>query len=240
MPGGQYIALSALRTRMQQLDQLADDLSNVHTSGYRGARTIQEALARDEFGSSLQAAVDTAMGATRIDMTKGTVEPTGRDLDVAIEGEGFFVIDTGAGGLEYTRNGHFGRAIDGTLVTSDGAVVQGQDGPITLGHGDARIDQHGTVWSGAQNVGQLQIVSVADPGAMTRGTGARLRATGQETTAVDDPVIRPASLEASNVAMSEGLARLTSVSRNFEALQRAISTLLNEVDGRFIDNMARR
>ena len=46
MSGGQYIALSALRTRLQQLDQLADDLSNVNTSGYRGARSIQEAATR--------------------------------------------------------------------------------------------------------------------------------------------------------------------------------------------------
>jgi flagellar basal body rod protein FlgG len=75
---------------------------------------------------------------------------------------------------------------------------------------------------------------------MRRGTGARLLANGQETTEVDDVVLRPASLEASNVAMPEGLARLTSVSRNFEALQRSISTVLNDIDGRFIDQMARR
>ena len=84
MPGGQYIALSALRTRMQQLDQLADDLSNVHASGYRGGRTVQEAVAREEFEGALRTAVDTTGGAFRLDMTKGTIEPTGRDLDVAI------------------------------------------------------------------------------------------------------------------------------------------------------------
>jgi flagellar basal body rod protein FlgG len=239
MSGGQYIALSALRTRLQQLDQLADDLSNVNTSGYRGARSIQEAATREEFGTALRTAVDTVTGATRIDQAKGTIDPTGRDLDVAIEGEGFFVVETQKG-LEYTRNGHFNRAIDGTLVTSDGATVQGVDGPITLGKGDSRIDHDGKVWSGTANVGQLLVVTVKDPGAMTRGTGARLLADGQETTPVDDAVLRPQSLEASNVAMAEGLARLTTLSRNFEALQRAISTLLNDVDGRFIDHMSRR
>jgi flagellar basal body rod protein FlgG len=239
MPGGQYIALSALRTRLEQLDQLADDLSNVNTSGYRGARTIQEAATRDEFGGVLRSAVDTAMGATRIDMQKGTIEPTGRDLDVAIEGDGFFVVKVGES-EEYTRNGHFARSVDGTLVTSDGAVVEGEDGPIQLTRGDARIDNKGLVWSGTNNVGKLKVVTVSDPGGMTRGLGARLLATGQEVTEVDDPVLRPSSLEASNVAMAEGLGRLTSVSRNFEALQRAISTLLNDVDGRFIDQIGRR
>jgi flagellar basal body rod protein FlgG len=239
MPGAQYIALSALRTRMQQLDQLADDLSNVHTSGYRGGRTIQQAVTREEFDGALRSAVDTMNAGTRLDMSKGTIEPTGRDLDVAIEGDGFFVVET-AKGKEYTRNGHFGRSLDGTLVTSDGAVVQGTDGAITLGRGDARIDKEGLVWSGTVNVGRLLVVSVPDPASMQRGEGARLTAEGQEPTQLDDAVFRPSSLEASNVAMSEGLARLTTVSRNFEALQRAISTLLNDVDGRFIDQMARR
>mgnify|MGYP000063307360 CR=1 FL=1 len=239
MPGGHYVALSALRTRMQQLDTLADDLANGHTSGYRGSRTIQEAVVRDEFDGALRSAVDTASGAVRIDMTQGTIEPTGRDLDVAIAGEGFFVIETGKG-LEYTRNGHFARSIDGTLVASDGAIVQGEDGPIELGPGDARIDEKGRVWSGAANVGTLMLVTVEDPGAMVRGLGSRLLAMGQETTEMDEIALRPASLESSNVGMSEGLARLTMVSRNFEALQRAISTMLNDVDGRFIDHMARR
>lgn len=239
MSGGQYIALSALRTRMQQLDQLADDLSNVHTSGYRGARMIQAAVTRDEFDQALRSAVDTATGAVRIDAARGTIEPTGRDLDVALEDDGFFVLET-PDGFQYTRNGHFGRSLDGTLVTSDGAVVQGTDGPITLGTGDARIDDRGRVWSGAVIVGQLKVVTFADPGALERGQGSRLLAGGQEPEDVDEVRLRPASLEGSNVAMAEGLARLTSVSRNFEALQRSISTLLNDIDGRFIDQMARR
>jgi len=239
MSGGHYIALSALRTRMQQLDQLADDLANAHTSGYRGARTIQEAVSRGEFDGILQSAVDTASGAVRIDMTRGTIQPSGRALDVAIEGEGFFVLETPEG-LQYTRNGHFARAIDGTLVTADGAIVQGEDGPIELGPGDARIDEQGRVWSGAANVGRLKVVTVADPAALMRGQGSRLLNQGQEVTELEEFQLRPASLEASNVAMAEGLARLTSVSRNFEALQRSISTLLNDVDGRFIDQMARR
>ena len=243
MPGGQYVALSALRTRLHQLDTLADDLSNAQTSGYRGSRTAQVATGHQDFEGSLRSAVDGMAGPTRIDMTTGTINPTGRALDVALEGSGFFVVES-RDGMEYTRNGHFQRAEDGTLVAADGAVVQGADGPITLGNGEPSIDDKGRVWSGAQMVGQLKVVNIPDPGAMTRGVGARLRATGQESGIEDiDPdelAVRPASLEASNVPMAEGLARLTSVARNFEALQRSISTMLNEVDGRFIDNMARR
>lgn len=241
MPGGQYVALSALRTRLQQLDELAENLANVGTHGYRGGRTIQRAADREEFNGILQSAVDTSSGATRIDSASGTMATTNRALDVAIEGEGFFALET-AQGMQYTRNGHFQRSEDGTLITPDGAIVQGADGPITLGAGEARIDGEGRVWSGAAMVGRLSVVRFADPGALQRATGARLTAGNQtpEPLDVEDVHVRPESLEESNVATAEGLARLTSVSRSFEALQRSIGMLLNDVDGRFIDQMGRR
>lgn len=239
MPGSQYIALSALRTRLQQLDRLADDLSNVGTIGYRGGRTIQLTSTRAEFQGALRSAVDTQTGPMRLDTSAGTIAPTGRGLDAAIVGDGFFVVETPQG-LQYTRNGHFQQGIDGLLVASDGAVVQGTDGPITLGAGEARIDVDGRVWSGQTAVGRLLIVGVPDPAAMARGDGARLLAGAQTPEPLDDAHVQPGALEDSNVVLAEGLARLTSVSRSFEALQRAISTVLNDIDGRFIDHMGRR
>ncbi len=239
MPGSHYIALSALRTRLQQLDELAENLSNAGTHGYRGGRTIQRAANREEFDGLLQSAVDTSSGPTRIDPTYGTIAMTSRPLDVAIEGEGFFALETPRG-VQYTRNGHFQRSLDGTLVTPDGSVVVGEDGPITLTVGEARIDADGRVWSGAAMVGKLVVMRVPDAGAMKRAEGSRLTADGQTVEALETVHVRPESLEESNVKTSEGLAQLTSVSRSFEALQRAIGMLLNDVDGRFIDHMGRR
>lgn len=239
MSGSQYIALSALRTRMAQLDQLSSDLANVDTAGYRTARTMQVAAKRREFADALGSAVDTASGPTRIDLTPGTIAPTGRPLDVAIEGDGFFVVES-RGVTQYTRNGHFQRAVDGTLVSADGGVVQGEDGPIKLGAGEARIDDDGKVWSGNEQVGQLVLGSVKDPAAMQQGEGAFLLPGDQEVETVDDVRVKSGVLEQSNVLMSEGLARLTMISRSFEALQRSISMVLNDVDGRFIDQIGRR
>ena len=118
--------------------------------------------------------------------------------------------------------------------------VLGTDGkPITLGPGDAHVDEDGTVWAGTMQAGRLSIVNFADPGALTREDGSRLAADGQTATPVTAPTIRSGSLEQSNVSVADRLAELTSVSRGFEALQKAMSVLMNDVDGKAIDRLGR-
>src|SRR5262245_21577962 len=106
MSGIQYVALSGLRARVGELDRLAADIANVGTAGYKGERESRAAAVRETFGDALQTAIDATSGGTRIDMTAGAIAPTGRSLDVAAEGPGFFVVSTPEG-PRYTRNGHF-------------------------------------------------------------------------------------------------------------------------------------
>jgi flagellar basal body rod protein FlgG len=84
----------------------------------------------------------------------------------------------------------------------------------------------------SDNAGRLQIVKFADPGQLGRDQSSRLRAGNQTAEAVDKPVVRAGSLEQSNVSVADRLSELTSVSRSFEALQKSISLMLNDVDGR--------
>lgn len=240
MPGTQYIALSGLRSRLDELDRLASDIANIGTTGYKGQRSAQGAADRPSFGDELQTAIDTVATGTRIDFTPGEFAPTGRALDAAIDGPGFFVVDTDRG-TRYTRDGHFSRSAAGTLVTSDGATVKGDNGPLTLGPGDIRIDADGTVYAGAAKAGKLSVVTFDDPNKLSRDQGAMLRNDAGLTAApVAQPTIRSGALEGSNVSMAERLAQLTDVSRSFEALQKTISTILNDVDGRSIDQLGRR
>jgi flagellar basal body rod protein FlgG len=239
MSGTQYIALSGLRARIDELDRLASDIANVGTSGYKGERDAQAAIGRDAFDATLQTAIDTTFGGRRLDTTAGAIAPTGRSLDVSLDGPGFFVIGT-PNGDRYTRNGHFTIGAERKLTTEDGAVVQGVDGPIVLGEGEVRIDSDGTVWSGATRSGQLSVVEFADPGLLERDAGARLRAAGQAPEKAVAPIVRSGALEQSNVSMADRLAELTTVSRGFEALQKAISMVMNDVDGRAIDHLGRR
>jgi flagellar basal body rod protein FlgG len=240
MSGIQYVALSGLRARIDELDRLASDIANVGTAGYKGERESRAAAARDTFDDALQTAIDTTFGGKRLDTTTGAIARTGRDLDVAVEGPGFFVVTT-ANGPRYTRNGHFTLNAARQLTAEDGALVQGEGGqPITLGTGEARIDNDGTVWAGDQQAGKLAVVEFNDPRGLVQESASRLRADGQTAKAATTTLVQGGSLEQSNVSVAERLAELTTVSRGFEALQKAIMLTMNDVDGRAIDHLGKR
>jgi len=239
MPGSQYIALSGLRARAEQLDRLSSDIANIGTSGYKGERQGRVSAERPAFNDALQTAIDTTSGATRLDMSNGALAPTGRPLDVALDGPGFFVVKTTAGD-RYTRNGHFTRNSAGQLSTEDGGLVQGDTGPIALGTGEVKVAEDGTITAGDLPVGKLKVVTFADPGRLSLDGTTMLRSDDQPPQAVAAPVVKGGSLEQSNVTVSSRLAELTTVSRGFEALQKTLSLLMNDVDGKAIEQLGRR
>jgi flagellar basal-body rod protein FlgF len=240
MAGGAYVALSGLRARMDHLDRLATDIANAGTSGYKAERATTTAAERPSFDRALQSAVDVAPGPGRYDFRAGSIAPTGRDLDVALNGPGFFVVQT-PGGPRYTRNGHFDRAADGTLVTEDGMSVLGESGAIQLGKGDLSIDPDGNVRTGATVSGKLQVVNFTDTTSLAREGNSRfLTSDPTQATAVKNPEVQSGALEKSNVSMVERIAELTEVTRTFEALQKGISVLMNDIDGRAITELGRR
>ena len=240
MAGGYYVALSGMRTRIDQLDRLADEIANASTPGFKGERAGHEKAPRPSFAATFETAIDVMTGGRQLDMRAGTIVNTGQELDVAIDGNGFLAVETPAG-TRYTRNGHLARQPDGTLTTTDGAPVLGEDGPIKLGTGAVQIETDGTVRSGGVVAGRLSVVEFAEPTRLVREGGALLRAgEGAAPAAAAQPTVRTGALEQSNVSVVERVAELTNVSRNFEALQRAVSVLMNDIDGRTIESIGRR
>jgi flagellar basal body rod protein FlgG len=239
MSGSQYIALSGLRARADELDRVATDIATIGTAGYKGERESRAVAERPQFDAALQTAIDTTFGGRRLDSADGAITSTGRALDVAIDGPGLFVVQTPQGD-RYTRNGHFTLDANRRLVTEDGNPVQGKGGAITLGPGEVRIDTDGTVWAGETRAGQLSLATVPDPGLMERDHGTLLDAAGQTPAVLDNAQVHGGSLELSNVSVADRLAELTSVSRGFEALQKAISMMMNDVDAKAIDQLGRR
>jgi flagellar basal body rod protein FlgG len=240
MAGGYYVALSGMRTRIDQLDRLADEIANASTPGFKGERAGHEKAPRPNFAEAFDTAVDVMTGGRRLDTRAGTMVNTGQALDVAIDGYGFLAVQTPAG-VRYTRNGHLERQPDGTLTTTDGAPILGKDGPIKLGAGLVQIGTDGTVTSDGVAAGQIRVVEFGDPSRLVREGGALLRAgDGAAPAEAAYPRLFAGSLEQSNVSVTDRVAELTNVSRNFEALQRALSVLMNDIDGRTIDSIARR
>lgn len=240
MPGTQYVALSGLRSRLDELDRLAADIANISTPGYKGQRSSTKSSDRPTFGDELQTAIDSVQSGTKIDFTPGMLMTTGRGLDVAIEGKGFFVVESDKG-TRYTRDGHFSKSPTGELVTSDGSVVQGQSGAITLGNGELRIEDDGSVYAGSTRAGKLSVVTFDDPNKLIRERGAQFRNdAGLTANELDQPSVHGGSLEGSNVSLPERMAQLVDVSRNFEGLQKSIATVMNEIDGKAIETFGRR
>jgi flagellar basal-body rod protein FlgF len=241
MSGGQYIALSGMRTRLDQLDRLAADIANAGTAGYKAEHSSHLEADRPVFDAALQSAIDVTTGGRRLDVTAGAVDSTGRDLDVALDGQGFFTVQTPAG-MRYTRNGHFSKDAAGLLVTTEGGVVQGANGPLTLGPGKVQVDPDGTVRAGETVAGRLAVVQFADPGQLVREGGATLRSDAAPPVPVPaaQVSIRSGAIEQSNVSVVERVAELTSVSRSFEALQKAVSVMMNDVYGQAIAQLGKR
>jgi flagellar basal-body rod protein FlgF len=240
MAGTIYVALSGMKTRMAHLDRVAADIANEGTAGYKGERAGNLAVDRPSFDAVLDSAVDTVSGAPEVDFRAGVILPTGRDLDVALEGKGFFVVQTPAG-PRYTRNGGFTRSADGTLVTLDNLPVLGQNGPIKVGDGTVTVTTDGTLSVNRAAVGRMQVVDFADYTNLTREDGGRFKAPA-DATPVPQPGIkvRSGALEQSNVSVTQRMASLIEVSRSFEALQRGISLMSNDIDARAISELGRR
>jgi len=244
MPGGVYSALSGMRSRLEDLDRLASDLANVGTAGYKTERAATVAAERPSFRAVLDSAVDVTTGATRLDFRPGTLGTTGRDLDAAIEGAGFFAVTT-PNGERYTRNGSFVRRADGVLTTADGlpllaAAPPGQPpAQIKVGTGPISISEDGTVKAGDVVAGKIKVVAFASESDIERESGTRFRAKTGVTPAAASPRIVGGALEQSNVTLVDRMVALTEVQRSFEALQRGVS-VLNDIDTRAIGELGRR
>ncbi len=242
MSGGYYVALSGMRTQIGQLDRLSEDLANSQTAGFKSEKTSYETSSRPNFEAAMETAFDVKVGDRKLDTRPGNVTPTGRGLDLALQGDGFLVIKT-PDGERYTRNGHLMKTLEGTLVTREGSVVMGEDGPIKIeGKGDIKIEEDGTVRVGKEAAGKLAVVRFENAGSLLRAGGALLIAP-KGTTPIpieEGPLVKPGALEDSNVSVVERLGELTNVSRAFQSLQKALGVMMNDVDGKSIESLGRR
>jgi len=238
MPGGVYSALSGMQSRLEALERVAADLANTGTAGYKTERGARFAAERD-FASQLQSAVDVSRGGTRTDLTPGTIAHTGNDLDVAIDGQGFFAIQTG-GVVRYTRSGNFTRRTDGVLATVKGEpVLDAQYKPIKLGPGRMSVDADGTINADGAPAGRISVWQIEE-GDLLRDTGMLFRPVAGVKPRPSDAPLVPQSLEQANVSMADRMTSIVDISRSFEALQKGISVLMNDIDSRAISELGRR
>jgi flagellar basal-body rod protein FlgG len=222
-------AYSALAARMKVVDVISNNLANANTVGFK----------RD-FGTVLQTEAGFDAG-THVDLKGGDFISTGNPLDVAIDGNGFFAVQTPAG-TRYTRSGNFAVDSDGELVTKDGMKVLSSSGsPISVGQGTVAIQDGGAVTVDGNEVATLKIVTFDDPAKLQKEGLYRFVWNGQASGVQDspEPRVKGGNLERSNVNAVDEMVHLMSAYREFEAIQKTLKTLMTDMNGKLIQELGR-
>jgi flagellar basal-body rod protein FlgF len=227
MDSGFYSAFTGLAARMQSLDVLANNMANVNTAGYKSQKEFYRAFAASLNTRGItpvnQAINDYGlMGGARIDLTAGSLQSTGNDTDLALDGAGFFVVGTPAG-LRYTRNGNFSLNTARQLVDSKGNPVQGQAGPVQLPSGSVSISTDGTISVDGAVAGQLKTVDFAPGTELTPEGNSNLVAAPDAQAIPATGEIRQRMLESSNADPITSAVALIDLQRSAEMMQRALT-----------------
>ncbi len=213
MDVGLYIAASGMVAEQVREGQLANDLANSTTPGYKpdeaSPHSFGDVLMANSAGGATVGSLDAgvALGKSYTDMASGSLQETGEPLDFAIEGSGFFAVQTPAG-VRYTRDGQFTTSSQGLLTDANGDPVLDQAGaPI-------KVDAQGRVAAGA--LGLYEVPEAAKQGENLFAGTASGKPTG---------TVRQGALEGSGVDAAKVMVEMTTAMRNFQSGQQAIQTI---------------
>lgn len=234
MVSGKYSALAGAISRDQAINNIAANLANVSTTGYKKAMVSFESLLKGEKQRTDAEGINySRVGKSSTDFSAGPLKETGNPLDVAIHGEGFFKV-MGSDGVRYTRRGDLVIDQNNILRTRSGlSVLDDANGEIIIAgaqSGRVSINNQGgitltTPEGGEAVAGQLGIVNVNNPELLQREdeTSFSLKNGGQEV-AIDEPVIVSGSLESANVNMVEEMTDMINSYRTFETYHKVIQS----------------
>lgn len=221
MENSGYVTLTRQSGLMREMETIAHNIANAATTGFR-----QQGLVFSEFIQAVDSGDSISMAAARIKQTstaQGILTQTGNPLDLAIEGDGYFQVET-PDGLRLTRAGAFNVNAVGDIVTSDGHPVLGLGGaPINVPPGNASVTvaADGTVSLGDRLLGQIGVVSVP-PGANLQRESGVMFSTDAPLLASDDSTVLQGHLEGSNVDAISQLTRMIEVQRAYELGQKLL------------------
>jgi flagellar basal-body rod protein FlgF len=221
-------AASGLRSRIESLELLANNLANAGTSGYKSDREFYGVFtgeAQDAMGDGSSSTLP-VVERQWTDFSQGTIQPTGNQLDVALAGHGFLTVN-GPSGTLYTRSGNIHISNKGELINGEGFQFRTKaGGPIRVSNGKPiEIATDGTVRQDGQALGQLELVDFKSTESLRKVSGSCFENSNPKNpvVAAPDAEVQQGKLEGSNVVVPEAAMRLVGVMRQFEMLQKAVS-----------------
>jgi flagellar basal-body rod protein FlgF len=242
---GLYTAYSGLRSQSEALDILSNNLANVNTTGFKEEKAfftlLDQSLNDPGKPETISNAVNPSVRTQKaLNPEGGSLNFTSRDLDIAIEGPGFLVVNTPQG-VRYTRNGNLHLNAQSVLTTSDNFPVLGDSGQaITLGSGRVQINQDGEVLLDNSSVDRLKIVTFDNISTLEKEGSSLFRSrSGQASETGSAATIRSGYLETSNVNPVSSMVHMVEIMRHFEAIQKSVSLLMNDINSKAIEKLGR-
>jgi flagellar basal-body rod protein FlgG len=240
-----YSAAAGMQSQQLNLDNISNNLANVNTTGFKKSKlefqdllyqTTRAAGSETGGGNQLPASLQIGQGsipvATQRVFTNGELTQTGNNLDVAIQGDGFFQVQMPDGTLAYTRDGGLKTDSSGRIVTSDGYPLQGGFQPVPAGTTNITISSSGAVTyttaSGTTN-SQIQLARFSNEGGLDAvGQNLYKETTASGTPEVGEPgangfgQLQQGYLELSNVSVVEEMVNLILAQRAYEVNSKAV------------------
>ncbi len=230
-----FVALSGAVTQEKRLDILSENLANINTPGFKKRQLLFEATIADSgipryFSESREVVTD---------MSQGFMKRSGRDLDMAIQGQGFFEIDT-PDGIRYTRNGTFMVDKNGSLVTSEGYGVLGASGVLKLRGSTFMVSADGSISDRDGTLGKLNIINFENPSMLVREGNYYSVPGAWVTEAPLDGMteVIQGHLEISNVNAVKAMTTMIECMRSYESQTKMIQTI-DEITRKAIDEVGK-
>ena len=232
-----YIAMTGATQTMRAQDAVSHNLANASTTGFKSELSAFQSV--PVLGPGANTRINAVAQGVGQDNTQGTIQHTGRSLDVAVNGPGWIAVQAPDGTEAYTRAGDLQLGSDGSLTDARGNPVMGSGGPITIPDASKiAIGNDGTISTVPMGqgpntiaaVGQIKLVN-PDPTQMSEGADGLMHMNDGSTADTDSTVtLTSGAVEASNVNPSSELVKMISLSRQYEMQVRSIKTAEDDAD----------
>lgn len=245
MDSGFYSSFSGFAARMDALDLVANNLANANTTGYKSHHEFYRSLAAalssqpslipaGTLNQTMNQSINQfgVLGGSQLDLSQGTLETTGNDTDVALEGAGYLAVLT-KNGVRYTRDGNFSLDKDRNLVTKAGDLVLSaqpnrNNKPIQIPSGQVSISPDGTVSVNGALLAKLRIEDFASGTQLTPEGNTYLIAPPGAASAPASATVRQGMLESSNSDPVRASIALIDLQRTAQMMERALSIFNND------------
>ncbi len=231
---GLYRAASGMLPRTTNQEVISNNLANANTVGYKRQSLFIEELTRAEqrVAPSQENWETPMLSDIYTDYSQAVLEPTGNDLNLALDGSGFMIVESPDGEQFYTRAGDFTISTDGDIVTTDGYTLMTDAGPINLQAGSKlEVGMDGAVSVDGQQIGMLELIDFEKPYNLERISGSLFKASDNAVAVeTQNLFVRQGFVERANVDVISEMVEMIASFRDYEANQKAIQIIDESVD----------